>query len=357
MVKAHLPLAISCQGGTLLARLAADVAAALDDLGVAEATQDPDQVIALARAGRTTITLDGCPSACQARRLEAKGLRLKAAFNLAELGIDEPTLDEADPASLAGEVATRLRSRTRGHRQPRAPRPARPAVTARTKRAHDVDDYLLAIDSLASATVECGALVADAPTLAAHVSRVLAVSRVSAGEMLARLATEGLVERGARKELLLTELGRVAADRVVCRHRLLERFASDVLGYPFAECHQRARVLDDAFDDDAVERLRIALGNPARCPHGWPIDPQRARDESRELTALSTLVEKEEATVVRVAEHDGPCLAQFCKLGITPGAKLLMERVQPEAESIDVHVGGVTRRLQIAAATKAFVRR
>lgn len=354
MADPELPLVISCQGGTPAARLAAEVAAALEHLDVAEAVQDLDQALTAARAGRRLIALDGCPSGCRSRLLEAKGVLPEAPVNLGDLGVHPETASEADPAPLASEIAARLRSRWPVRGQGRRQRRTGPAQAARTKRANAVDDYLFAIDSLASATVDCGALTADAPTLAAHVSRLLGVTRASAGEMLARLEAEGLVERDVRKELLLTASGRAAADAAVTRHRLLERLAGDFLGYPPHECYERARILDDAFDEDAVDRVRRALGDPARCPHGWPIDARRAREESRELTALSALAEGRKATVVRLAEHDGPLLAGLFELGLVPGTRLTVEHRRQGG--IAVQIGGTVQTLDAASAAEVFVR-
>lgn len=356
MVEARRPLVIACQGGTPRARLAGRVAAALDELGAAEALDEPDRAVAEARAGRRLIALDGCASACRARLLEARDVRPWAAFSLAELGVDARTLAAADPERLAHAAAAWLRSPPPARRRGPSSRPARPAPAPRSKRAHAVDDYLLAIDALASTPVACGALAVAAPTLAAHVSRLLGVSRAAAGETLARLESAGLVERSLDKKLLLTGPGRTAADRVVRRHRLLERFVCDYLGYPPAECYERARMLDSAFDDDAVEHLDLALGHPDRCPHGWPIDPQRARAESRELTALSALAEREQAIVVCLAEHDGTLLARLTELGLTPGARLKAQRRRPDG-AIAIQIGGSTRRLEPAAAAATFVHR
>lgn len=357
MVESEQPLVISCRGATRLATLAADVAAGLQELGVAAVVQDLDRTAAAAARGRGLIVVDGCPSSCRARELEARGLQPQVALNLAELGADGRA-GEPDPVALAEETASRLRARTRPARQARTrSRLARPAPATRTKRAHAVDDYLLAIDALASVPVDCGALLGDAPTLAAHVSRLLAVSRPAAGEMLHRLEASGLVERSPAKELRLTRNGHAAADAAAARQRVLECFAADVLGYSTAECYDRARVLAAAFDDDAVERVRRSLGDPERCPHGWPIDPRCARDEGRELAALSALAEGEAATVVRVVEHDGPLLEQLAGLGLVPGATLTAGRSRTGSDWVAVELDGVTRVVDAAAAAAVLVRR
>src|SRR4029453_12384372 len=110
------------------------------------------------------------------------------------------------------------------------------------------------------------------PTLAVRVADMLSVSRASAGEMLKRLEAEGLVERGEHKEAILTAPGRAQAERVVRRHRIIERLLTDFMGYTPAEAHEQADLLGNTFTDDMVERIEAQLGKPDRCPHGWPVD-------------------------------------------------------------------------------------
>jgi DtxR family Mn-dependent transcriptional regulator len=75
---------------------------------------------------------------------------------------------------------------------------------------------------------------------------MLGVSRASAGEMLKRLEAEGLISRGAKKEALLTETGRVRAEKVMRKHRLIERLLTDFMGYTGAEAHVHADALAEA---------------------------------------------------------------------------------------------------------------
>ena len=115
---------------------------------------------------------------------------------------------------------------------------------------------------------------------------MLHVSRASAGEMLKRLEAEGLIERGKKKEALLTESGRERAERVVRKHRIIERLLTDFMGYTAYESHERADELGDTFDDEMIERIDDKLGHPQRCPHGWPVDPGgRAGRERRARAA------------------------------------------------------------------------
>src|SRR5205823_13010148 len=93
------------------------------------------------------------------------------------------------------------------------------------------------------------------PTLAKRVAEMLGVSRASAGEMLKRLEGEGLVERGEHKEAILTPSGRERAERVVRRHRLVERLLTDFMGYTAAEAHVYADEIGESFTDDMIERI------------------------------------------------------------------------------------------------------
>ena len=91
---------------------------------------------------------------------------------------------------------------------------------------------------------------------------MLGVSRASAGEMLKRLEAEGLIERGKHKEALLTPSGRERAEKVVRKHRLIERLLTDFMGYTAAEAHVHADRLGDTFDDDMIDRIDVKLGKP-----------------------------------------------------------------------------------------------
>ena len=110
---------------------------------------------------------------------------------------------------------------------------------------------------------------------------MLGVSRASAGEMLKRLEAEGLVERGEQKEAILTESGIERAKHVVRKHRIIERFLTDFMGYTASESHVHADELGDTFSDEMIERINVRLGFPDRCPHGWPVETGRRAGRER----------------------------------------------------------------------------
>jgi len=219
---------------------------------------------------------------------------------------------------------------------------------------HSVDDYLETIYFLAFPIGEYQPSRGSA-AIAARVAEMLGVSRASAGEMLKRLEADGLVERGEQKEALLTPAGTERARKVVRKHRIIERFLTDFMGYTAAESHAQADELGDTFTDEMIERIAARLGHPERCPHGWPVDPDAEQAENRELVALSDLVAGERATIVRLAEHDGELLHWFYDVGLDPGTEV--EVASAARGAICVRVDGASRSVDERQAAGLFVRR
>src|ERR1700730_11107119 len=118
---------------------------------------------------------------------------------------------------------------------------------------HSVDDYLETIYFLAFPIGEYQPQSGSA-AIAARVAEMLGVSRASAGEMLKRLESEGLVERGEQKEAILTPLGIERAQKVVRKHRIIERFLTDFMGYTAAESHVEADKVGDSFTEEVIEQ-------------------------------------------------------------------------------------------------------
>ena len=223
-------------------------------------------------------------------------------------------------------------------------------------QGHSVDEYLETIYFLAFPIGEYRPQASGAPTLAARVAEMLGVSRASAGEMLKRLEGEGLVERGEHKEALLTPKGRERAERVVRRHRLIERLLTDFMGYTAAEAHVHADEIGESFSDDMIERIDERLGHPERCPHGWPLDTEAEQAENRELAPLADLEPGTRAEIVRLAEHDGELLHWFYDQGFVPGTELEVREAQPAAEQLTVQMNGDERAISEKAAAGLFVR-
>ena len=112
-------------------------------------------------------------------------------------------------------------------------------------------------------------------------------------------------------------------------------------------------MLGATFTDDMVERIAERLGYPERCPHGWPVDPEREREENLDLRPLSELAGGG-ATIIRLAEHDGELLNWFYDAGLTPGTAV---EVADRDESGDLRllVDGVSTSAAERAAAGLFV--
>jgi DtxR family Mn-dependent transcriptional regulator len=221
---------------------------------------------------------------------------------------------------------------------------------------HSVDEYLETIYFLAFPIGEYRPQDTEVPTLASRVAEMLGVSRASAGEMLKRLEAEGLIERGERKEAILTASGRERAEKAVRKHRIIERLLTDFMGYTAAEAHVHADELGDTFSDDMVERIDARLGHPDRCPHGWPVDTAFEQTENQELEPLSALEPGSAATIVRLAEHDGELLHWFYDEGLVPGTPIELKAAEPAAGQFRVRLGGAEKAIGEKAAAGLFVR-
>lgn len=221
---------------------------------------------------------------------------------------------------------------------------------------HSVDDYLETIYFLAFPIGEYRPTTGSS-AIAARVAEMLGVSRASAGEMLKRLEADGLVERGEQKEAILTAAGIERAEKVVRKHRLIERFLTDFMGYSPEESHEQADALGDTFTDDMIERIDERLGHPERCPHGWPVSTELEQAENRELVPLTELEPGERATIVRLAEHDGELLHWFYAQRLVPGADIEVREVHGASGHVSLTVDGDERAVGEKAAVGLFVRR
>jgi DtxR family transcriptional regulator, Mn-dependent transcriptional regulator len=231
---------------------------------------------------------------------------------------------------------------------------ARGKILAEMAAGHTIEDYLETIYFLAFPIGEYHPEAKGSPTLAVRVADMLGVSRASAGEMLKRLESDGLVERGEHKEAILTRKGREVAERVVRRHRIIERLLTDFMGYTPAEAHEQADLLGNTFTDDMVERMSKQLGDPDRCPHGWPVDTEFEQAENRELQPLAELTPGTRAVIVRLAEHDGDLLHWYYDVGLVPGTSIELA-ARPNGE-LTVRVGHDERSVDEKAAAGLFVR-
>ena len=112
---------------------------------------------------------------------------------------------------------------------------------------------------------------AGLPMTGANIARAMQLSAPTVHEMIGRLVNDGYVERNPDKSLAFTEDGREHASYIVRRHRMIERFLTDVLNIPWDEVHEEAERIEHAMSPVLEERMRAAIGDATTCPHGHPI--------------------------------------------------------------------------------------
>jgi DtxR family Mn-dependent transcriptional regulator len=153
------------------------------------------------------------------------------------------------------------------------------------------------------------------PMSAANVARAMQLSAPTVHEMVGRLERDGYVTRDADKRIAFTETGREHAEGIVRRHRLIERFLTDVLGIPWDEVHEEAERLEHAMSPVLEERMYAAIGDARTCPHGHPLEPG-ARLEGVPLADVSVGAS---VRVIRFENEAEDLLHELRAAGLEPG--------------------------------------
>jgi DtxR family Mn-dependent transcriptional regulator len=156
---------------------------------------------------------------------------------------------------------------------------------------------------------------AGLPITGANIARAMQLSAPTVSEMVGRLVDDGYVDRAQDKTLSFTEQGRAEAKAIVRRHRLIERFLTDVLGVPWDEVHEEAERLEHAMSPVLEERMLAAIGDATTCPHGHPIV-----EGAREQGVLLADVEPGASVLVLRFENEAEEILHYLKgTGIYPG--------------------------------------
>ena len=158
---------------------------------------------------------------------------------------------------------------------------------------------------------------AGLPITGANMARAMQLSAPTVHEMIGRLERDGYVTRDDDKSLRFTEDGRGQARAIVRRHRLIERFLTDVLGIPWDEVHEEAERLEHAMSPVLEERMMAAIGDAKTCPHGHPI----VDGEREQGVLLADCAEGAEIEVLRF-ENEAEELLHYLKgIGLRPGLR------------------------------------
>lgn len=187
------------------------------------------------------------------------------------------------------------------------------------------------------------------------VAAALSVSAASATAMFQKLASEGLVEYREYAGVSLTPRGERLALDVVRRHRLAERFLTDVLEIPWDRVDEMAHRMEHALPREVLEGFDRLLGAPTTCPHGYPIPTADGRVVELPARPLAQMRPGEEASVVRVREDDPELLRYLRECGLVPGARVRVTTMRPFEEPIDLVVDGAAQVVGHRIAESVFV--
>src|ERR1700694_3210434 len=177
---------------------------------------------------------------------------------------------------------------------------------------------------------------------AARLADWLGISQPTAGATLQRMVRDGLVSISAAKDVSLTTRGRKAAAAVVRRHRVAERWLTDVIGLDWLAADEEAGRLEHALSDRVTDRLYKLLGEPLTCPHGNPIPGANVDGKTeRALRDLPPGVQSRVRRVSEVAEHETPQLLNFLESsGLHLGTAVTSREVNAGAGTLTVDVKG-----------------
>lgn len=208
-------------------------------------------------------------------------------------------------------------------------------------------DYLKAIWSLSEWS--------DEPVMASAVAERVGVRLSTASDAVKRLAAQGLVESRPYGAINLTEEGKAHALAMIRRHRLLETFLVQTLGYSWDEVHEEAEELEHAVSDLLVERISSYLGHPDRDPHGDPIPASGGAIQKLAAANLAQCKPGDLVRVERVSDEDPNLLQFLTDHGIEPGSLLEVQGPPPFSEDIRVKVQETSLPLGKEAALRVWV--
>lgn len=178
--------------------------------------------------------------------------------------------------------------------------------------------------------------IGQAPVAMGRVAELLNVVPGTATTMMKSLQSNGLLSYEPRVGVRLTPEGDRLALLMLRRHRLIEAFLVEVLGYDWSEIHDDAEALEHSVSDKMLERIDSLLGYPKFDPHGDPIPSASGQMVRRKLFPLSEVVIGELVVVARLL-NQAPAFLQFAELqGLKPGTSLRLLDHNPSADALTI---------------------
>jgi DtxR family transcriptional regulator, Mn-dependent transcriptional regulator len=175
---------------------------------------------------------------------------------------------------------------------------------------------------------------AGLPMTGANLARAMQLSAPTVSEMLGRLERDGDIVRDSERTIDFTAQGRQHAERIVSRHRMIERFLTDVVGVPWDDVHEEAEHLEHAMTPRFEAYVRSAVGEAKTCPHGHPIRVGERIDG----VPLADCAQGAQVTILRLENEAEDLLHYLKEAGIEPGMKGQIAR--NDGESVSVEASG-----------------
>ena len=211
-----------------------------------------------------------------------------------------------------------------------------------------VQDYLKAIFQLAEGAE-------DTAIGTSAIAERLGVAPGSVTGMLKRLGEQGLVEHERYQGARLTDRGRREAIRMIRRHRVLELFLVEVLGYTWDQVHVEAEQLEHAASDSLIDRMAAVLGDPEADPHGHPIPSPAGQLAAPELPTLAELETGATATLRSVSDEDAEALRYLARLNLIPGVEIEVLERTPLRGPLRIRVGETEEMVGMELAERLHV--
>ena len=190
---------------------------------------------------------------------------------------------------------------------------------------------------------------AGLPMTGANLARAMQLSAPTVHEMLGRLERDGYIARDAERLIHFTSSGRRHAEHIVSRHRMIERFLTDVVGVPWDDVHEEAEQLEHAMTPRFEAYVRATVGDAQTCPHGHPIRVGERIDG----VPLADCGPATKVTILRFENEAEDLLHYLKQEGINPG--LNGEVVANDGEFVKVLSDGHTATLTASVAETVSV--
>jgi len=190
---------------------------------------------------------------------------------------------------------------------------------------------------------------AGLPMTGANLARAMQLSAPTVHEMLGRLERDGYIARNAERMVEFTESGRQHAEQIVSRHRMIERFLTDVVGVPWDDVHEEAEQLEHAMTPRFEAYVRASVGDARTCPHGHPIRVGERIDG----VPLADCERGARVTILRL-ENEAEDLLHYLKAaGIEPG--MMGEVASNDGETVAVRSDGAVATVTASVAETVSV--